>query len=194
MTPGIAAAKHALRRAMMAKRNALPAAVRAEAAQALVERALQVLPVHGTISAFWPMGSEIDTRPVLRTLHARGHAVLLPRMQGRGLPLVFYPWSPGNVLEPGPFGVEQPRADGAPVVPDVCLVPLLAFDSQGYRLGYGGGFYDRTFAAWQADGHEVTRVGLAYSEQEVEAVPHEAFDMPLHAVLTELGLRRLGAG
>ncbi|MEO1551476.1 MAG: 5-formyltetrahydrofolate cyclo-ligase, partial [Pseudomonadota bacterium] len=140
----------------------------------------------GTLSAYWPMRSELDPRPALQALHARGWSLCLPVVVGKGQALQFRAWHPGADLVAGAYGAMIPAQDRA-CVPDVVLAPLLAFDAQGYRLGYGGGFYDRTLEALRDQG-QVRAYGLAYSAQLVGAVPREATDQPLDGVITELGL------
>jgi 5-formyltetrahydrofolate cyclo-ligase len=99
-------------------------------------------PPGAVVSGFWPIGDELDIRPLLHALHARGHPIVLPVTPRRGNPLTFRLWQPGDVLEPERFGTFRPI--GEERAPDFLLVPMLAFDRRGYRLGYGAGFYDRT--------------------------------------------------
>ncbi len=167
-------------------RRAAAAGDPGRAAQALRERVLRALslPRGRVVSAYWPMGSEIDPRPLMRELHRRGHPIVLPVVVGRDRALVFRAWRPGDALAPGGFGTQVPRAGQPELVPGVLIVPLLAFDRAGYRLGYGGGFYDRTLARLRHDG-EILAVGVAYAAQEVAAVPHDADDQPLDWIVTE---------
>ncbi|MGI1662708.1 5-formyltetrahydrofolate cyclo-ligase [Palleronia sp. KMU-117] len=139
------------------------------------------------LSGYLPIRSEADPTPAM-TAMARHGPVGVPEVVGRGLPLRFRRWTPGAVLEEGVFGVMVPK-DAAEVVPSVLIVPMLAFDARGYRLGYGGGFYDRTLAALREAG-DVFALGLAFAAQEVDALPVEATDQPLDAIVTEAGLRR----
>ncbi|MXU66093.1 5-formyltetrahydrofolate cyclo-ligase [Oceanomicrobium pacificus] len=138
------------------------------------------------IAAYLPMRTEIDPRPALIDAAAAGVPLAMPVVVERGHPLIFRAWTPDTPLVPGAFGAHVP-ASGALVEPDLLVVPLLAFDRRGYRLGYGGGFYDRTIAALAAR-HPLRTVGLAYAAQECDAVPVEATDMPLDAVITEKGV------
>ncbi|RVT96423.1 5-formyltetrahydrofolate cyclo-ligase [Rhodovarius crocodyli] len=171
-----------MRERMLALRPSLVSAGAGEAlARALLHR--MPPPPGARVGGFWPMGEEIDIRPLMQALHARGCTILLPRTTPRGQPLEFREWHPGAVMEAGRFGTHFP-AHGAAGEPDWFLVPLLAFDARGYRLGYGGGYYDRTLAR---AGH-ARRIGVAYAGQQVESVPVGAHDMPLHAVATEAGL------
>ena len=133
------------------------------------------------VAGFWPLPGEIDTRPLLYALHDRGNLVCLPRTPRRGQALTFHAWSPGAGLQPGRFGTVHP--EGAELVPDALLVPLLAFDRSGARLGYGGGYYDRTLAVLP----DRPAIGCAFAAQEVAHVPTDATDMRLHAVATEAG-------
>jgi len=146
-------AKAELRRFAALRRDAAAAAV-AGAAAAVAERffAAVRVPPGAAVSGFWPMRSEIDPRPILTELGARGHPLCLPVVVGKGRPLVFRAWRPGDALVAGDFGTQVPDAGQPDVVPRVLLVPLLAFDRNGYRLGYGGGFYDRTLAMLRAAG------------------------------------------
>jgi len=146
------------------------------------------IPSGAVVAGFWPMGQEIDIRPLLTALAARGHALALPRTPPRGQPLTFHLWHPDTALERGPFGTSQPAASAAVVAPDCLLVPLLAFDRAGRRLGYGGGYYDRTLPLFP----DALRLGCGYAAQEVAAVPVGPLDQPLHLVATEREVLRCG--
>lgn len=136
------------------------------------------------ISAFWPFRSELDLRPLLHRLHDDGCAVALPVVVARRQPLAFRVWTPRTVLEPGNFDVPIPPRTAPTVDPDWLLVPLLAFDAAGYRLGYGGGFYDITLAALRAR-KQVRAIGVAYDGQRIDRVPRDPTDARLDAILTE---------
>jgi 5-formyltetrahydrofolate cyclo-ligase len=139
-------------------------------------------PTGAIVSGFWPMGQEIDIRPLLRELHARGHPIVLPETPKRGNPLIFRLWHPRSVMVPERFGTSRP--DGDVRVPDFLLVPLLAFDRRGYRVGYGAGYYDRTLASLPGR----FRLGVAYAAQELDEVPAGPYDERLDAVATERGV------
>ncbi len=128
--------------------------------------------------------SEADPAALLVRLVEGGAHVAFPRVAGKHLPLEFHRVPDDELLQPGAFGIHEPLAHWPRVVPDVVLVPLLAFDATGHRLGYGGGFYDRTLAALNA-----RAVGIGYAAQEVASIPHEPHDRTLAAILTEQGLR-----
>jgi len=144
-----------------------------------------------TVAGYWPMGDELDPRPLMEALAHRGVHVALPAVAEREAPLTFRRWWPGQPLEPGPHGTAHPPEREQAVTPDILLVPLLAFDDAGYRLGYGGGYYDRTLAALEGCGHPVLAVGVAYSDQRDPTLPREAHDRPLDWLVTESGARRL---
>ncbi|GAB0113614.1 5-formyltetrahydrofolate cyclo-ligase [Acidisoma sp. C75] len=183
--PELAAAKAAARReAAEARAGQNPALGAAIARHFLTGFAL---PPRATIAGFWPMGDEIDIRPLLEALAARGHPIGLPVTGRRGEALIFRRWQPGVPLTPGRFGTSHP--EGPAITPDLMLIPLLAFDAEGHRLGYGGGFYDRTIAALP----DALRIGCAYAAQERPLVPTGAFDQKLHAIVTEAGLRLFAA-
>ena len=119
-------------------------------------------------------------------LHAEGCRLALPVMVGKGKPLVMRAWTPGDAMDAAAWGIAEPLPDKPEVEPDIVLTPLLAFDANGFRLGYGGGFYDRTLAKLRAK-KPVVAVGVAYDEQRVDAVPVESYDQRLDWVLTPSG-------
>jgi len=182
--------KAELRALLLSRRRAAPDP--AAAARAVAERLLGDLPLpqDAVVSGYWPLGGELDPRPCLRRLAARGHRVALPRMQGERRPLDFHLWQEDDPLVAGGFRVMQPAAAAPRVAPDVLLVPLLAFDRRGGRLGYGKGYYDRTLRALREEGAARLAIGLAFALQEVAQVPLTAADEPLDAVVTELALHR----
>jgi 5-formyltetrahydrofolate cyclo-ligase len=149
-------------------------------------------PTNAAVAGYWPTGEEADPRPLLNALVARGHDVALPRMVGEGAPVRFLSWRPGDGLEAGPFGIEEPTEDRPEVDPNVVLVPLLVFDGTGLRLGYGGGYYDRTLAALR-QAHAIEAVGIAYADQEVDSLPAGDHDERLDWIVTERGCRRFAA-
>jgi 5-formyltetrahydrofolate cyclo-ligase len=157
----------------------------------LRDRFLTAIPVagHEIISAFWPLADELDTRPLISALAARGHTIGLPVVIKRGLPLLFRRWTPDTALVQGSFRVMTPPPEAPEVVPSLLIVPLLAFDRAGYRLGYGGGFYDRTLHKLRGGAvgakSGVLAVGVALSAQEVAAVPRDDTDQPLDWIVTE---------
>jgi 5-formyltetrahydrofolate cyclo-ligase len=193
--PSLAERKAALRLEMLARRAKIAARWGEVAALAMAERAVNDLPMPagGVVSAYWPLEGELDPRPAMRRLARRGHGLALPRMQGPLQPLRFHRWGLDDALEEGPFRVMQP-AEGEPVLhPDLVLVPLLAFDRGGGRLGYGAGFYDRTLAALRAERPRLLAVGVAFAGQEVSEVPNGPHDEALDGVITEEVLHWCGA-
>ena len=139
------------------------------------------------LAGYMPMRTEIDPLPAM-SVHQG--AVGVPVIMAKAAPLKFREWGPGAAMIAGEFGALIP-AEGAWVEPEVLIVPLLAFDARGYRLGYGGGFYDRTLEGLRAR-HGVLAVGFAFEAQEVDEVPIDGFDQRLDAVVTEKGVRRFG--
>ena len=138
---------------------------------------------------YWPCGSELDPRPLGRALEARGTRLCLPTVAAADCALEFRAFHEGDALATDALGLAAPGADAEVLRPDLVIVPLLAFDASGGRLGQGGGYYDRTLEQLRAEG-PVFVVGLAYAGQEVDRLPAEDHDQPLDAVLTEAGLRR----
>lgn len=142
------------------------------------------------VSAYLAMRDELDPGPILARAVARGAIGALPTVVSKGHPLRFRRWMPGDPTRPAGFGTREPLETAPEIEPDLLLVPLLAFDAQGYRLGYGGGFYDRTLAHLRQR-KSIVAVGFAYAEQEVDAVPREEHDQRLDAILTPAGFRQL---
>jgi 5-formyltetrahydrofolate cyclo-ligase len=174
-----------LRNDAKARRDALPAQQRAEAAAAIAARALPVDVVAGTIvSGFSPLGSEINPVPLMRKFADAGAQLALPVVAGRGKPLIMRAWAFGAPLVAGVWGIKQPKDDARAVDPDVLLVPLLAFDRRGHRIGYGAGYYDMTIMALRAN-KPIVAVGIAFAAQEIDAVPTTPRDARLDLVLTE---------
>ena len=158
------------------------------AAESLAGFGLSFGKIPGTaiVSGFSAIGEEISPLPLLTRLAADGHRLCLPVMPGKGMPLLFRAWMPGDPTRTAVWGIGEPLLSAPVLEPDVLLVPLLAFDARGNRVGYGGGFYDRTIAQLRALKPVVT-VGLAFEEQRVDSVPHTAHDQRLDWVLTPSG-------
>lgn len=149
------------------------------------------LPRGAVVSGYWPVRGEIDVIPLLAHLHGGGHVCGLPVMVGRGRPLSFREWRPGLAMEKAGFGVPCPGPECREVTPDLLLVPLLAFDAAGYRLGYGGGYYDRTLSRLRKDKDGgILAVGVAYAAQQRDHVPRHEDDQPLDWMVTEKGVFR----
>jgi 5-formyltetrahydrofolate cyclo-ligase len=187
----LAAAKARLREEAKSVRAGAYARHGSAAAESLAHHGLAFAGIAGSsiVSGFSAIGDEISALPLLSALARAGHRLALPVMQGKRTPLMFRVWRPGDATATAVWGIEEPLASAAAVDPDVLLVPLLAFDARGYRLGYGGGFYDRTLADLRARKH-VIAIGLAFDEQRIEAVPHSDADQRLDWVLTPSGPQR----
>jgi 5-formyltetrahydrofolate cyclo-ligase len=140
------------------------------------------------VGGYHALPEEADPALLLERLVELGCHIAFPRVAGKGLPLEFHRVPDGEVLAPGAFGIHEPLDVWPRAMPDLLLVPLLAFDPWGHRLGTGGGFYDRTLALLK-----VPAIGVAFAGQEVASLPHEAHDVGLQAILTEHGLTRFGA-
>jgi len=177
--------KAALRGEARARRDALPTDVRKAAAEAIAARPFPLAVTPGTIvSGFMPLKSEINPLPLMRKLAGQGARLALPVVAGRGKPLVMREWVFGEPLVAGVWGIREPKPEAAVVDPDILLVPLLAFDRAGHRIGYGAGYYDLTLAQLRAR-KPVIAAGLAFAAQEVATIPATPRDARLDLVLTE---------
>jgi 5-formyltetrahydrofolate cyclo-ligase len=190
------AAKAALRERMRGLRRTLdtPEAgegLRANVLTAVIERLPDGI---GPVGGYWPIGSEPDVRPLLRLVAERGGTAALPSSGPKGTPLVFRRWEPGAAMREGRFGIAEPGEEQPIVIPAVLLVPLLAFDRRGHRLGYGAGYYDRTLGGLRRRGR-VIAVGVAFAGLEVASVPRDRHDQRLDWIVTEReALRFTGEG
>ncbi|MGZ6176305.1 MAG: 5-formyltetrahydrofolate cyclo-ligase [Candidatus Binataceae bacterium] len=174
-----------MRRGMLARRRLIHSERGPASAAALRDRVLAALPQASQIIAgYWPLGDELDCRPALGGLCARGCGVALPVVAGQGLVLIFRRWLEGEPMESGPFGTSHPSPRAPVVEPDTLLLPLIAFDRRGHRLGYGAGYYDRTVGALRRQ-RSIRTIGLAYDEQEVDMVPAAAHDQAMDGVITD---------
>lgn len=178
--------KRTLRSAMLARRRGLPNEDRRAAASGLVEMFRLERPFESpcTVSGFWPMAEELDIRPLMIELHDRGCRLALPVVVAKKQPLVFRAWRPGDPLEAGVFGTQHPAPTCEVLEPDALIVPLLAVDEEGWRLGYGGGFYDRTLERLRGR-RKVTAMGVGFNDQIVPHVPHGPDDQRLDWLLTD---------
>jgi 5-formyltetrahydrofolate cyclo-ligase len=195
-TPGLskanldpAEAKAACRKLAAQNRNHL-ATTKTDAAPLLATHAERLIDWLGTgiYAAYFPIRSELSPLDLLVRLAYLGCATALPVTPAEGQPLRFHRWAVGDRLVDGPYGTKQPPADQPLCRPDVILAPMLAFDSAGWRLGYGGGFYDRTLAALRGAGHHLSVIGIAYDGQKLDKIPVGPYDMRLDAVLCLTGL------
>ena len=173
--------KHELRVSARALRKRLAEASPDAASQ--VASFVDDIPRGGLVAVYRAVGAELDPEPLAIVMQAQGRRLCLPVALDRDAPLIFRRWSIGDPLEADVAGCPSPLPLAEVVVPDLILTPMLAFDDSGGRLGQGGGYYDRTFAAMP----NVARVGLAYAGQRVSALPMDAHDVGLHGVLTEVG-------
>ncbi len=181
-----------LRRHSLARRDLVTPHEAHEAASAVASRGVAL--VEGLaaekglgapiVSVYWPIRSELNTRPLIEALVARGFRVTLPIMHKVRHPLVFRDFTPGDDLVKGPFGLSEPAEDKTARDPDILFSPLAAFDRRGFRLGYGGGIYDATLAKLRGV-KPVTAIGVAYSCQETDHVPTEPHDQRLDFLMTE---------
>lgn len=175
-----------MRAELLARRVAAPAAQRRAWDVRITERLLQAFPVRAplVVGLYWPMRGEFDPRFVARTWRQAGARTALPVVHARGQALEFREWWPGAPLRPGVYGLPEPQGT-AVVRPDVLLVPPVGFDPAGYRLGYGGGYYDRTLA--QMDPPPL-KIGVGYELSRLDSIGPLAHDIPMDILVTEAGV------
>lgn len=154
---------------------------------AAIARHAQSLPLREgmIVGAYHALPDEADPSQLLARLVERGCHIAFPRVAAKHQPLDYHRVPDGEMLAPGAFGIHEPLEHWPSALPHILLVPLLAFDAAGHRLGYGGGFYDRTLEKL-----DIPAIGIAYAGQEVASLPHEAHDRTLAMILTEQGLRQ----
>lgn len=179
--------KTILRERMKAERRAA-AEARPDAAVHAARHFLSAIdrPEDAVISLYFPIGDELDTEPLAAALFEEKTAVALPVVLRKKAPLIFRLYRPGDALIAGAYGEQVPAETAAEAAPDILVMPLLAFTRTGGRLGYGGGYYDRTLAALREKGRPLA-VGYAYGAQEVDALPLSPLDQPLDWIVTERG-------
>ena len=186
--------KRALRAQAIAARRLAHQRDGAAAAARVSELALRSVPFppNAIVGGYWPIGEELDVRPLLAGLAARGYVTALPVVTARRAKLIFRRWREGDGLDPGMHDILAPQSTAPAVDPDVLIVPLVAFDSGGYRLGYGGGYYDRTLAGLRA-AKKILAVGVGFAVQEFPRLPRGPDDQRLDWIVTEIAARAIDA-
>lgn len=138
------------------------------------------------VSGYWPIRGEVDSRPIMMGLLEAGHQITLPVVVARERPMIFRKWTPDTEMIRGDLPIFEPEPGAPELLPDTLLIPMLAFDDHGFRLGMGGGFYDRTVPELRKLG-PVTLIGLAHHQQRGEPLPRERHDVPLDWIVTDQG-------
>jgi 5-formyltetrahydrofolate cyclo-ligase len=175
---------------MRIRRRDLAAAAPGAAEDAALHLPWDDLPAFTVVAGYHALGSELSAWPTLRRLAERGARIALPVAPAPDAPLIFRAWSADQPLAPDAMTIPSPTEAADTLIPQLLIAPLLAFDAAGYRLGQGGGYYDRTLKALRSQGPVFT-IGLAYAGQKIERVPREPHDQPLDAILTETGYDRI---
>ena len=187
----IATAKRKMRDAMMNTRRATPHASMASASSSIARHYADhpILSFCQSVAGYRAIRSELDVTDMMEEAQRRNRTTCLPRVTAKDKPLRFHTWSRGMPLVRHALGMEEPEAANETILPDLVLVPLLAFDGDGYRLGYGAGFYDRTMAELRVtEDVPPLFMGVGYNSQEVERVPTDSHDEPLDGIITEQGI------
>lgn len=176
------------RERLIAKRLALPQEVRDAASRAIADALEPLIAPHAgeVVSFYWPFRGEPDMRPLMARVHAAGAAVALPIVVAKGAPLAFRAWHPGCEMERGIWNILQP-ADDVRVVPTVTVAPVVGHDAACYRLGYGGGFFDRTLASISP---RPRAIGIGLSMTRIETIYPQVWDVAMTAIVTEEGIVR----
>lgn len=178
--------KQTLRKQFMAARQAIDTTMASRAAQAVAMHLIETIPTHVLVAGYAPIRAELDIFPALELLAHKGRDTALPTTVDQQL--VFRAWRPGEPLARGKYNIREPLPSAIEVTPAIVLVPLVAFDDKGHRLGYGAGYYDRLIARTREQKKPVQFIGVAYSQQRAPRIPAEAHDERLDAVVTEKGL------
>jgi 5-formyltetrahydrofolate cyclo-ligase len=175
-----------MRSAALKAREAISADIRIQAAAEMTDRFLQSIPLqkNDIVAGYWPVRGEIDVLPLLRALAERGHTCVLPCVVGKERPLIFREWHADSQMIEGFFGIAHPGPLSPIVVPHVLIVPMVGFDRQKHRLGYGAGYYDRTLALLKREGKALA-VGVAYETQFLDDIPTGPHDHALDAIVTD---------
>lgn len=193
--PDIAVQKKRLRQQALARRQAMPTAAQHVASEAVARHFADhpILSFCQSVAGYHAIRAELNVLPVLEVVTRLDRPTALPRIVAADKTLTFHRWQAGDTLEYDPLGIKVPPADAEAFVPELVLVPLVAFDSEGGRLGYGGGYYDRTITKLRNEsGQPPLFIGVAYNLQEVEYIPTEPQDEPLDGILTDLGVSMFG--
>lgn len=177
------------RAALIAQRLAIPAADLLAKRQAIDQHLARAFPDlgRGAVAICWPFKNEYDARHLLAKLRKVGLVTLLPVVVGKGQPLQFRAWKPGDPLAQGALGIPFPP-QGPDLVPDTVLLPVVGFDRGGYRLGYGGGFFDRTLQSLEARGFRPRVIGVGHELAFMDTIYPQAYDRPLDFMATERGV------
>jgi 5-formyltetrahydrofolate cyclo-ligase len=182
----VAAWRKLKRRELLGKRAAMSAEERDAKSDSIVRELTRLEDaLKGVIAFYYPFRGEVNILALMEKLSNSGFVTALPVVPAPRTPLQFRAWSPGCVTAPSSYGVPEPT-QGEIVEPDVFIVPLVGFDARLYRLGYGGGFYDRTFAATKK---AVSRIGVGFEDARIDTIYPQPFDIPMHFVITENGVR-----
>ena len=178
------------------RRGAIPYAIRDKAGNQGAAHFIAMIPLapNSIVSAFWPMDGEFDSLPLINALQQAGHQIALPVVLGVDQPLCFRRWRPGDAMTVSAFGVSEPLASAPALQPDVVVTPFLAYNNEGFRLGYGGGYYDRTLRALRQAGPGLLAVGLGFAAQEMPALPIDDHDEPMDWLVNERGAQSFVRG
>ena len=185
MDSDIKAWRKAVREGLIAARMAVPAEKRAEAAAVIAERLVKLVRPGEIFSFYWPMQGELDFRPLAARLHGQGVTPALPVVVEKGKAMVFRPWAPRAAMRRGIWNIPEPDT-AETVVPGITLAPVVGFSDDGYRLGYGGGYFDRTLAALAP---RPLTIGVGLEIQRIETIHPLAHDIRLDCIMTEKSTR-----
>ena len=179
--------RRAERERLIAWRMALPPAVRREAGERIAASVCEILAGRpGVLGIYWPFRAEFDPRPLVDSLVAEGRAVALPVVIDKKGPLEYRAWAPGDPLVAGVWDIPIPERRDI-VTPSAVLAPLVGFDAAGYRLGYGGGYFDRTLGSLDP---RPLAIGVGFAAQRIETIHPQSFDIPMDWIVTEAGATR----